>query len=89
MALGGEGDLGQPARLPGPRRSNGQRTARRRRITRSVRAQLAVKLAGGEVRLQEVYLGQDKLSSGAWGTLKGHTTWSDAMSANNVGKDAP
>jgi hypothetical protein len=65
------------------------RTALRRRITRSVRAEVAVQKADGGVLLQEVYLGQDRLPDGSWGPLKGHTTWADAMAKENVGKDAP
>ena len=64
------------------------RTALRHRITRSVRAQLAIKRDDGKVYLQEVYLGQDKQGD-AWGPLKGHTTWCDWMSKENVGKDGP
>ena len=63
-------------------------TALRHRITRSVRAQVAVKDADGTVWLQEVYLGQDKKPDGGWGELKGHTTWADQMAAGNVGKPA-
>jgi len=64
------------------------RTALRHRITRSVRAQLAIKRDDGKVYLQEVYLGQDKQGEG-WGSPKGHTTWSDWMREENVGKDGP
>jgi hypothetical protein len=63
-------------------------TALRHRITRSVRAQLALRHSDGTVHLQEVYLGQDKQPDG-WGALKGHTTWSDWMQEANVGKNAP
>lgn len=64
-------------------------TALRHRITRSVRAQAAVKDASGAVWLQEVYLGQDKKPDGGWSELKGHTTWADRMAADNVGKNGP
>jgi hypothetical protein len=65
------------------------RTALRHRITRSVRAQLAVKRADGKVYLQEVYVGQDKQGDATWGPLKGHTTWADWMAEGNVGKEMP
>ena len=65
------------------------RTAIRRRITRSVRAEVVLRDAKGTVWLQEVYLGQDRLPDGGWGELKGHTTWVDAMAAANVGKAPP
>jgi hypothetical protein len=61
----------------------------RHRITRSVRAQLAVKRADGKVYLQEVYVGQDKQGDATWGPLKGHTTWADWMAEGNVGKEMP
>ncbi len=64
-------------------------TALRHRITRSVRAQVAIKLSDGTVYLQEVYIGQDKQPDGGWGEMKGHTTWRDPMNASNVGTDAP
>ena len=64
-------------------------TALRRRITRSVRAQVALRPADRTVRLQEVYLGQDRRPDGSWGPLKGHTTWADAMARENIGKDGP
>lgn len=64
------------------------RTALRHRITRSVRAQVALKKPDGKVYLQEVYLGADKQGDG-WAPLKGHTTWSDWMAEGNVGKEAP
>lgn len=62
------------------------RTALRHRVTRSVRAQVSLVGATGEVLLQEVYLGQDQQPGGGWGTLKGHTTWADAMARENLGK---
>ncbi len=65
------------------------RTALRRRVTRSVRAQISLKAASGEVLLQEVYLGQDQRPDGSWSALKGHTTWADSMAAENLGKIAP
>ena len=65
------------------------RTALRRRITRSVNAQAAVKDSTGKVWLQGIVLAQDKTPDGGWGTLKGHTTWADWMAAENVGKTAP
>jgi len=61
------------------------RTALRHRVTRSVRAQVSLVTEGGEVLLQEVYLGQDQQPGGGWGTLKGHTTWADAMARENLG----
>ena len=64
------------------------RTALRRRITRSLRAEIALKDTQGEAWLQEVYLGQDRLPDGGWGGLKAHTTWVDAMAVENLGKTA-
>ena len=64
-------------------------TALRRRITRSLRAQAAVRDADGAVWLQEVWLGQDKAPDGSWGELKGHTTWADRMAPENLGKTGP
>jgi hypothetical protein len=63
-------------------------TALRHRVTRSVRAQVALKRSDGKVYLQEVYLAQDQQPDG-WGTLKGHTTWSDWMQQVNIGKEPP
>jgi hypothetical protein len=65
------------------------RTALRRRITRSVRAEVGLTDADGKAWLQEVYLGQDRLPDGGWGPLKAHTTWADAMAPANLGKTAP
>lgn len=62
------------------------KTAIRRRITRSVRAEISLRKADGEVLLQEVYLGEDQLPGGKWSALKGHTTWADSMVAENLGK---
>ena len=65
------------------------RTALRRRVTRSVRAEVALEQPDGSVVLQEVYLGQDRLPDGGWAGLKGHTTWADPMIAENLGKFVP
>jgi hypothetical protein len=69
--------------------TDGTRTAFRRRVTRSVAAQAAVKDAEGKVWLQGIYLSQDRTPDGGWGELKGHTTWADRMASENVGKTAP
>jgi hypothetical protein len=66
------------------------KTALRRRITRSVRAEAVVQDPQGRVWLQGIYLGQDQLpSASGWGGLKGHTTWLDPMIADNVGRNPP
>jgi hypothetical protein len=65
------------------------KTALRRRITRSVRAQVSVKDAAGKFWLQEIYLAQDQLPGGGWAKLKGHTTWADPMVEDNVGEFVP
>lgn len=64
-------------------------TALRHRVTRSVRAEVALKDAAGLTWVQEIYLGQDRTPDGGWGELKGHTTWADRMAPANVGKTAP
>lgn len=61
-------------------------SALRHRTTRSVRAEVALIDADGNVWLQEVYVAQDKLPDGGWSDLKGHTTWADPMSPKNIGK---
>lgn len=63
-------------------------TAVRRRITRSVRAEISLKDGDGKAWLQEVYLGQDKLPDGGWSAVKAHTTWADPMAVENLGKTA-
>ena len=65
------------------------RTALRRRITRSVRAQVSVRDEAGDFWLQEIYLAQDELPGGGWAKLKGHTTWADPMIEDNVGEFVP
>ena len=62
------------------------KTALRRRITRSLRAEVSLKEADGGAWLQGVYLGQDRLPDGTWGPLKAHTTWRDPMAPANLGK---
>lgn len=62
------------------------KTAIARRITRSVRAQVSLKTASGEVRLLGIYLGQNKASDGGWQKLEGHSTWEDPIAEANIGK---
>lgn len=60
-------------------------TAIRRRITRSVTAQVAAKL-GEEVTLYTVDVSKDKRSDGSWGVLYGNIMYTDAMLEANVPK---
>ncbi len=62
------------------------KTARRRRTTRSITAQVAAKTADG-VRLITVALAEDKQSDGSWGPLYGNLhQYSDLMLESNVNK---
>ncbi len=61
------------------------KTAVRRRITRSVRAQVAVRGEDGKVWLLGIYLGQDRQPDGKWAPLQGHSTWTDPMVPDNIG----
>ncbi len=62
------------------------KTARRRRTTRSITAQVAAKTADG-VRLITVALAEDKQSDGNWGPLYGNLhQYSDPMLVSNVNK---
>jgi len=62
------------------------KTALRRRVTRSVRAQVSLKTTSGEVWLLGVYLGQDRSPDGSWSKLEGHSTWQDPLAEANIGK---
>jgi hypothetical protein len=58
-------------------------TALRQRTTRSLTAQVAGRV-NAETRLYTVYLGQDRLSNGAWGPTAGHVMFTDPMLGENV-----
>ena len=57
----------------------------RRRVTRSVSAQVAAK-QGGVVQLYTVHVAKDKKSDGSWGALHGHIMFTDPMLEQHVGK---
>ena len=59
-------------------------TAIRYRVTRSINAQVAVKLSG-EVSLDTLHIAKDQKGSG-WGQLYGHIMYSDPMAEKNVKK---
>jgi hypothetical protein len=63
-------------------------SAARRRVTRSVSAQVAARQADG-VFLYTVHLAQDRRSDGSWSPLYGHIMFTDAMLEENIRKNAP
>ena len=65
------------------------RTAIRRRVTRSVTAQVAAK-TGGAVQLYTVYVAKDRRTDGTWGPLYGNLHQSaETMLESNVSRHAP